>query len=207
MHAALAAHGQLQVLQAVNSQQAAAPNSKGCQPHLPLRQQSASTAAAQSASGQDFVRLIDLASATHTSEDCIAGLSLSSSGTSKAAATKAQRHEAQVPGHGQGAEIRADPVNVPADSPGGLFQQEQQQKQQQHFAACVLATEESAAPGSAAVAAAAAAAAVQSDTYGLNVLLSRVAFELLQSSEFEGRLGAAVQQWLDGIRRPAYLDR
>jgi hypothetical protein len=203
MRSALAAHGQLQVPQAANSQQAAAPNSNGCQPHPPLPRQSASTAAVQDASGKDFASLIDLASVVHASEDCIVGLSVSSSGTSKAAATKAQPREAQVHGHGQGAEFSADPVNVPADSPGGLFQQKQQQ---QHFAACSLATEQSAAPGSATVAAA-AAAAVQSDTHGLNVLLSRVAFELLQSSEFEGRLGGAVQQWLDGIRRPAYLDR
>ncbi|WIA15084.1 hypothetical protein OEZ85_001781 [Tetradesmus obliquus] len=30
---------------------------------------------------------------------------------------------------------------------------------------------------------------------------------MLQSSDFAGRLGGALQQWLNGIRRPAYLDR
>ncbi|WIA35266.1 hypothetical protein OEZ86_003725 [Tetradesmus obliquus] len=30
---------------------------------------------------------------------------------------------------------------------------------------------------------------------------------MLQSSDFAGRLGGALQQWLDGIRRPAHLDR
>jgi hypothetical protein len=41
----------------------------------------------------------------------------------------------------------------------------------------------------------------------LNVLLTRVGFELLQSSEFASRMAGALQQWMDGIRRPPYLER
>jgi hypothetical protein len=205
MHAAFAARGQLQEPQAANVQQAAAGNSKGFQPHLPLQQESVSAAAGQDACGRDSAGVINLASIAQMSEDCIVGLSVSASGTSKAAAAKAQPHEAETHRHGQAPECKTDHADVPANSPGRLCQQQQQQ--QQHFAACSVATKQSAAPRPAAAVAAAAPAAVQSDTYGLNVLLSRVAFELLQSSEFEGRLEGALQQWLDGIRRPAYLDR
>lgn len=40
---------------------------------------------------------------------------------------------------------------------------------------------------------------------GANALLCRIAFELLRSREFEGRLAAALQQRLDDIKRPSYL--
>lgn len=42
---------------------------------------------------------------------------------------------------------------------------------------------------------------------GVNVLMARIAFELLNSNTAEGRLGGMLQKWLDNIRRPAYLDR
>lgn len=61
---------------------------------------------------------------------------------------------------------------------------------------CAQASEHSAAPvvGSPAL-------------HGVNVLLMRVVFELLNSTACEGRLGGVLQKWLDEIRRPAYLER
>jgi hypothetical protein len=188
MRAALAARGQLQLPQAADLQHAAASNNWSCEPHLLLPQQNVAAAA-----GQGSVVRVDLVSIAHSSDDCVVGLSVSSSGTSTAAAAKAQSHAAQPHSHdGQMPHSTTDSVDVPADSSSGTCQQQQSQQ----FAASCGAPKHSAA-----------AAAAESDTYGLNVLLSRVAFELLQSKEFEGRLGGALQQWLDGMRRPAYLDR
>jgi hypothetical protein len=196
MRAAFAAQRQEQPAQA------AATCSRSCQPQvqhqrLQQQQQHNTAAAVQDGGPQASSASADFSSALQLAEDCVVGLSLSSGGTSKAAAKQSlpEKSKPDMESVCQNPPAAEHSVS-PAACNKSTSQQQQSQQQPGMLSAAATAAE-----------AAASASSVDTNLYGLNVLLSRVTFELLQSSEFAGKLGGALQQWLDGMRRPAYLDR